>query len=204
MARKIFNIIITVVLILLIVLVVFLFAVRMSGKTPSLFGYSVYRVQSGSMEPKLSVGDVILVKSCDPEDIHMGDIITYKVTHGAMTGSTITHRVVQEPEERDGVYYFVTKGDANNVTDEEISFDVIEGKYVKSLYLIDKLYSFFLSPVGLITFVGVIILLFGYEMISLILSYKAIDEKDDDYYAPKNRKPKKKRVKHKNTAKKAK
>lgn len=204
MVRKIFNIITTVVLIVLIVFVIFLFIVRMNGNTPSLFGYSVFRVQTGSMVPTLNVDDVILVKSCEPEDIHRGDIITYQVTSGHMAGATITHRVYQEPEERDGVYYFVTKGDANNTPDEEISFDVVQGKYVKTLYLIDKLYSFFLSPAGLIVFIGVIVVLFGYEMISLIISYKATDEKDEEYYAPPNRKPKKKRRKNKTPSKKAK
>lgn len=202
MVRKIINIASTVLLIAMIALVVFLFVIRMNGNTPSLFGYSVYRVQTGSMEPTLKVGEVILVKSCDPEDIHEGDIITYKMTYGSLAGQTITHRVAQEPEVRNGVYYFRTKGDNNNALDEEITFDVIQGKYVKTLALVDRLYSFFLSPLGLIVFIGVIVLLFGYEMIALIVSYKATDEKDEDYYAPKNKKPKKKRTKHKQIFKK--
>lgn len=205
MVRKIINIITTVVLIVLIVIVVFLFIMRMSGSTPSLFGYSVFQVQTGSMEPTLKVGDVILVKHVDPEDILLGDIITYEADIGEMRGKTITHRVAVEPVERNGEYFFRTKGDkAGAAMDEEISYNVVKGKYVKTLHLLDKLYSFFLSPIGLITFVGLIILLFGYEMISLIVSYKTLDEKDDDYYEPPNRKPKKKRVKNKKTDRKPK
>ena len=196
MVRKIFNIITTVILILLVALVVFIFITRMSGQTPSIFGYSVFRVQTDSMTPTLNVGDVILVKECEPEDVKLGDIVTYAVTTGRLSGQTITHRVAEEPVERNGVYYYRTKGDkAGAALDEEFSYDVLKGKYVRTLPFLNKLYGFFLSPAGLINFIAVIIVLFGYEMISLIVSYKASGEKDDDYYAPQNRKPKKKRKK---------
>ena len=198
MAKKIFNIISTVILIILIVLVVFIFITRMTGNTPTIFGYHIYRVQTDSMVPTLNVGDVILVKNTAAEDIREGDIITYRALEGDLAGQTITHRVNQPPEERDGVYYFVTKGDKEGaVVDKEVSYDQVEGKYVRTIPLIDKMYTFFLSPGGLITFVGLIIVLFGYEMISLILSYKSLDEKDEDYYAPPNRKPKHKKKRRK-------
>lgn len=196
MVRKITTILSTVLLVLMIALVVFIFISRASGHTPSIFGNRVYRVQTNSMEPTLAVGDVILVRDCEPEDIHLGDIITYRALSGELKGQTITHRVAIEPEVRGGVYYYRTKGDrAGAALDSEISFSQVEGKYVKTLPLLNKLYSFFLSPIGLISFIILIIVLFGYEMISLIMSYKSIDAKDDDYYAPKNKKPSKKRKK---------
>ena len=198
MAKKIFNVISTVILVVLIALVVFIFVTRMTGNTPTVFGYHVYRVQTDSMVPTLNVGDVILVRDASAENIREGDIITYRVLEGDLAGQTITHRVYQPPEERGGTYYFVTKGDKEGaVPDQEISYDQVEGKYVRTLPWIDKMYTFFLSPTGLITFVGLIIVLFGYEMISLIVSYKSLDEKDEDYYAPPNRKPKHKRKKAK-------
>ena len=196
MVRKIINVITTVILILLIALVVFIFITRMTGNTPSIFGYRVFRVQTDSMVPTLNVGDVILVKDTPAEDIHNGDIITYKCLSGYLSGQTITHRIAMEPEKRKEEYFFVTKGDKEGASlDDEISYSQVEGKYIKTSPYIDKMYSFFLSPAGLITFIGLIIVLFGYEMISLIISYKSIDEKDEDYYAPPNRKPKKKRKK---------
>ena len=196
MVRKIFNVIITIVLILLIVLVVFIFIMRATGSTPTIFGFSIFRVQTDSMIPTLQVGDVILTKQVAPEEIQMGDIVTYECRSGALEGQTITHRVAQEPEERDGVYYFRTKGDKLGAAmDDEISYDQIKGRYVRTLPIVDKMYAFFLSPGGLIAFIAIIVVLFGYEMISLILSYKSIDAKDEDYYAPPNRKAKTKRNK---------
>ena len=198
MAKKILNIVSTVILVLLIVIVVLVFIARATGRSPSLFGYHVFRVSSESMTPTLNVEDVILVKEVPVEEIEEGDIITYVGLEGDFGGKTITHRVIVAPEEIDGVYYLQTKGDIEGASpDPRISYDQVEGKYVKTLPLIDKLYSFFLSPYGLIIFIFVIVALFGYEMISLIMSYKAIDEKDDDYYEPKPKKPRHRRKKNK-------
>lgn len=194
--RKVFNVITTIILIAVVAVVIFVFIARLTGNVPSLFGYSIFRVRSDSMTPTLLVDDVILDKKVKPQDIHNGDIITYDCLSGDLEGQTITHRVVEEPEVRGGIYYYRTKGDKEGtVVDAEIEYSQVEGKYVCTLPLMDKLYSFFLSPYGLITFIFVILVLFGYEMISLILAYRSIDEKDDDYYEPKPRKAKKKRKK---------
>ena len=194
--RKIINIISTVILIALIALVIFLFVVRLSGNSPSIFGYHVLRVSSGSMEPTLMKGDVILVKKTPPNEIRNGDIVTYKSREGVMEGQLITHRVVAEPDVKNGTYYFQTQGDvAGAALDPVINDEQLVGRFVRKLALIDKLYSFFFTPYGLIIFIFVILALFGYEMISLILSYRSLDEKGDDYYAPPNKKPSKKRKK---------
>lgn len=194
MFRKVINILSTILLILLILLVIFLFIMRITGNSPSIFGYHVFRVSSGSMEPVLVKGDVILVKAVPADQISKNDIITYKSREGQMEGEMITHRVVTEPKVVEGTYYFQTQGDAEGASlDPIVSFEQVEGKYVRKVPLIDKLYSFFLTPYGLITFIFIIILLFGYEMISLILTYRSIDIKDDDYYEPKPKKKNKKR-----------
>ena len=196
MFRKVINIITTVLLVLLIILVIFVFICRITGNAPSIFGYHVFRVQTDSMMPTLNVGDVIIVKSTPAEEIEVGDIITYRVISGSLEGQTITHRVVQEPELREGMYYFRTKGDREGaVEDEEVPYDRVEGKYLRTVPVFDKVYTFFLSPAGLITFIAVIMVLFGYEMISLIVSYKSVSVHDDDYYEPKPKKPSKKRRK---------
>lgn len=194
MAKKVINIISTAILVILIVAVVILFITRLSGNAPSLFGYQVFRVSSGSMEPVLMKGDVILVQKVPYTEIKNGDIITYRSREGQMKGQMITHRVVEEPVVKNGTYIFRTKGDIEGAGLDPIVYDdQVQGRYVKKLPFIDKVYSFFFTPYGLIAFIFVILLLFGYEMISLIVSYRSLDEKDDDYYAPKAKKPSKKR-----------
>jgi signal peptidase len=182
MAKKIFNIISTVFLILLIILVAMMFFARFTGNSPSVFGYHFYRVATGSMEPTLMTGDVILVKEAPAESIAKDDIVTYKAKSGEMTGREVTHRVVAEPEIKDGVYWFQTQGDRSGAPlDPRITYDQIIGKFVTKLPILDKVYSFFLTPYGLIAVVAVIIVLFGFEMISLFSTYKNIDEIDEKY-----------------------
>ena len=196
MVKKVFSIISTVILVILVALVVFIFAVRLTGKSPSIFGYHIFRVSSGSMEPTLAIGEVILDKEVPVSEIHEGDIISYNGTRGDFDGKVITHKVITEPYKEDGEWYLQTMGIAEGcVPDYPITYDQVEGKYICSLPFIDKVYTFFLSPYGLIVFVFIIVALFGYEMISLILSYRHIDEYDEEYYAPKNKKKSKKRKK---------
>ncbi len=76
---------------------------------PTLLGYEIYNVTSGSMEPTLPVGSVIYVEHVKPESIQSGDIIAYYVD-----AVVVTHRVV-ENRFVEGV--FVTKGDANEMED---------------------------------------------------------------------------------------
>lgn len=63
--RIIKNIICWGVLAILVLTVIVFMGSKVNGKTPSLFGYSVLRVSTGSMQPELMIGDVILGKSVD-------------------------------------------------------------------------------------------------------------------------------------------
>ncbi|MBQ9680418.1 MAG: signal peptidase I [Ruminococcus sp.] len=194
--RKVFSVLSTILLVAVIILVIVIFIMRLTGHVPSVFGFTIYRVQTDSMEPTLLVGDVIIDKKVAPEDIKKGDIVTYDSLSGDLAGQTITHRVVTDPESRNGTYYYQTQGDKVGAElDPVISYDQIEGKFIRKIPWLNTLYSFFLSPYGLVTFILIILVLFGYEMIRLVVAYKSFDDKDDDYYEPKPKKPSKKRKK---------
>ena len=181
MFKKVFNIISTIVLIVLIIVVIFIFYTRATGNVPELFGYQIYRVSSGSMAPKLQIGDVILSHKVDPADIHTGDIITYMGTEGDYKDKLITHEVVSEPKYENGHYVIHTQGIVQGAQqDPPISEEQVKGRLVTKLTILNSLYTFFLSPYGLIAFILVIIVLFGFEMISLIVSYRRIDEGTDE------------------------
>lgn len=187
--KKVWNVFSTIILIVLVLFVIFAFITRLSGEAPSVFGFTLYRVQSESMSPTLKVGDVILDKKTPAEDIKKNDIVTFECLTGDYAGHTITHRVVEEPECRSGYYYFQTKGDKDgSPLDDIISYDQIKGKYLCTIPGMNKLYSFLLSSYGIIVLIVLIILLFGYEMIALMGSYKTLDSKDDmilEYLAKK-------------------
>jgi len=73
------------------------------------FGWQVDAVLSGSMEPQLKVGSLVVTHSVDPETIAVGDIITFHPT--TVDENLITHRVVGIGH--NSPIHFETKGDAN-------------------------------------------------------------------------------------------
>lgn len=193
---KIFRILGTILLIFLLAVIVLVFNARLRGEAPNVFGYQVYIVSSPSMEPELMVGDVILVKETDIENIKVGDTITYKGEEGELRGKFITHKVVEGPTRVGDRYKLTTRGIKPGAADDpEIYDDQVLGVYLKTIPFLDKVYSFFLKPYGIIVFIFIIIILFGYELIALVLSYNSLDYPDEDEEDLHNDKSKKKKKK---------
>lgn len=82
-------------------------------------------IATGSMEKELYVGDVAIIQKCNANDVNVGDIIEYQ-----MEGYTVIHRIVQK-NQKNGEFYFVTKGDNNNAPDvAEVREDQLIGKVI--------------------------------------------------------------------------
>ena len=177
--RIIKNVIFVIVMAVLISFMIITLTARINGGTPSLFGHALYRVSSGSMEPFLHVGDIILSKSCDPMELKNGDIITYNGTSGQFAGKRVTHRVVEEPyyNDADGEYYLVTKGDDNPVKDTPIKTSQVTGIFVDKIEFLKWVYDIFVTPWGLLILIALIILAFFNEIVIFI---KALIGHDDD------------------------
>lgn len=112
---KVLNIIGQVMLYFVVIFMILLNIFSINNK--SFFGFRVYRVISGSMQPTLQIGDIIIIRK--EKEYHINDIITYD------TGlTTVTHRI--KSIDNNGV---VTKGDANDVNDDVFNVDKIVGKY---------------------------------------------------------------------------
>ncbi|MEK6230128.1 MAG: signal peptidase I, partial [Actinomycetota bacterium] len=71
-------------------------------------------VMSGSMEPAIRTGDVIVAKPISPIDARVGDVVTYKEPHGE--SRLITHRV-KTMQALQGKVRFTTQGDANDTSE---------------------------------------------------------------------------------------
>ena len=181
--KKVFRVLIiiknivlwTVIAFLALVLIVSMYS-RLAGKAPSLFGYSLYRVSSGSMQPELMVGDIILVQQCDGATVLEDDIVSYNGTKGEMEGRLVTHRVVKAPYTRDGETWLVTRGDANKSDDPPITADQVTGKLVTKLSFLNWMFDFFATPFGLLTLIGLIILAFFNEIVLLVKSILGIED----------------------------
>lgn len=77
---------------------------------PLVFHGRTFAVLSGSMQPTLGVGDLVLEKRIAAPDIHVGDIVTFRSPEDG--SKLITHRV-RRVAISDGIVKVTTKGDAN-------------------------------------------------------------------------------------------
>lgn len=153
--KTIFKYILSPILIIIVILNLYIVFQKLThpNQVVTIFGVRTYIVSSGSMEPFLKVGDIILVDKVDSADsINVDDIITF--THG--TGTDITHRVV-EIKEINNIKHFVTKGDNNNSIDEkEVKFENIRGRYKNKINGIGKIILDIKTSFGAISFVVII------------------------------------------------
>ncbi len=95
-------------------------------KIPSVFGYKPFIVLSGSMETEIHKGDLIIAKTVLPETLQVNDVIAFRDAENTVT----THRII-DIVVRDGITYFITKGDNNNTQDQNlVEYGDVEGLYV--------------------------------------------------------------------------
>ncbi len=109
-------------------------AVVRPNETPAFLGYKMYVIISGSMQPELEVGDIVVVKKINPNDLKKDDVISFR------KGQTIiTHRIV-EVKNAEEKLQFLTKGDNNNTNDKDLVSDKeIEGIVVNKIQKIGKI-----------------------------------------------------------------
>lgn len=129
---------------------------------PGFFGYHMYNVISGSMEPSVKVGSLIYVRAQEPSEIKEKDIIAF---YGSSEdGSIITHRVL---ENNAVAGRFRTKGDANDAEDlEPVEYDDYIGKVTFVIPYMGELFAIMSSMQGkiaaaCITILGALLSVFG-------------------------------------------
>lgn len=109
------------------------------AECPTIFGYSTAVIVSGSMEPALSVDDLILSHAQD--SYVEGDIITFH------SGSSLTtHRIAEVTEAG-----YITRGDANNAADlEVVPQDAVVGRVVGRVSHVGSVLAFLKTPLGML------------------------------------------------------
>lgn len=111
---------------------------------PRFFGYHIYSVVSGSMEPAIPTGSLVYIREAAPEGIAVGDVVAF---YGAAdSASIITHRVV---ENRVVMGEFITKGDANQTQDmNPVPYARLIGKVERSIPRAGAIAAVFTSARG--------------------------------------------------------
>jgi len=117
-------------------------------RVPDFMGYKPFIVLSGSMEPTILAGDIIVTKNIAPEQIVKGDVIAFR----AEKNTVVTHRVT-DVQTANGVS-FLTRGDANTGADARaVSVEELEGIYHWRVAGVGKFAMFLQTPIGMLIFV---------------------------------------------------
>lgn len=154
----------------LILVLIILLCIPLS--VPRLFGYEVYNVISGSMEPTIPVGSLVYIKHMDATEIAVEDVIAFYSPNNPE--ATITHRVI---EKDDSTREFITKGDANAQEDlAPIPYEYLVGRVELSLPYLGNILSGFVNGNGKMAVIGLVVL-------SVVLQIAAM-------YLPKGKKKK--------------
>lgn len=134
--RQIVSIVLFILLALLLVYNIALISqsVINPSKTPSFLGIKTYTIVSGSMQPELNIGDIVVVKEVSDKELNVNDIIAYRSGQ-----NVVTHRIV-DINYINGQKQYITKGDYNNIEDDEIlTIELIEGKVVNKIKYIGNI-----------------------------------------------------------------
>jgi signal peptidase len=123
-------------------------ALLVFSKFPIPGNYKIMTVLSGSMEPTVKTGSIVVVK---PEkNYKVGQIITFQLPRYKVP---ITHRIFEIDRAQTPPVY-ITKGDANNSPDSwRISENQIVGKVLFSMPYLGYLVDFVKKPIGFITLI---------------------------------------------------
>jgi len=129
---------------------------------PKILGATPLTVLTGSMEPAYSPGDIVVVQPVEPEQVRVGDVVTFQPVPDDPT--LLTHRVVAVTWGSDGVAGFVTRGDANGADDDPIVPDQVMGRVAYSIPLIGHLTNASWGPTA-VTVGAVALIAYGVLMV---------------------------------------
>lgn len=133
-----------------------------ADKVPSILGYKPFIVLSGSMETKIHKGDLIFVKEIEPSELVLEDVIAFRDAEETIT----THRII-DIVDKDGITYFITKGDNNTSQDQNlVEFDDVEGIYAGRIPNVGNIMNSLSEPTTIIIIgLGItVIFIIGYSI----------------------------------------
>lgn len=128
---------------------VYLFNARSlaGNQLPMPLGFGAAVVQSGSMEPTLSTGDLLFVRR--QEEYSVGDIVVYQ-----SQGILVVHRIIAAYGQT-----LITQGDANDLADQPFDLSCVKGAVVGSVPVVGYVIDFMKTPKGILLLVGCAVVL---------------------------------------------
>lgn len=127
-----------------VLLLIAVIAICIPISIPRLFGYEMYTVISGSMEPAIPTGSLVYVEQIEASEVEEGDVIAFYSSSD--NGSIITHRVVANQVVSGR---FITKGDANEAEDTTpVEYDRLIGVVAYTIPVLGRILAVVVTPAG--------------------------------------------------------
>ena len=127
------NILLKIIVILLVIILVYILYSKYieKNKVTKICGYGFLVVLTGSMEPEINSGELVIIKEGEYE---VNDVITYEAEN-----LLVTHRII-EKNIINGKIEYICKGDANNENDLKIPENQIQGKVIYHSKVLRRIY----------------------------------------------------------------
>ena len=180
-SNKPISICITIIKVILYVLLISLLLVIIVQKVTkndlSIGGIRIYTIATGSMKPEYQIGDIVISKSTSASELKVGDDVTYMGNSGDFSGKIVTHRI-KAKRQKDGKYYFVTRGIANNIDDPEIDDTQIYGKVIYKTILFSAFGRIMNNIISYYVIFIIVALMVSYQIVKII--YDDEEEIEDE------------------------
>lgn len=153
---------------------------RIFNKDNGLFGYRVFTIITKSMEPELKVGDIILVKETQINEIKKGDNVTYQGMSEDLNGKIITHKVMDFIDEN-GKRIFYTQGINSSTMDPAVYESQIYGVVKYKFIVLSFIYKIITNTFGFIFFIVIpLSYVFVMELKTIVVERNKAKEKEKE------------------------
>lgn len=158
LVKRIFAAVYNLILIILLIVALIFVLDRINNRVTFIFDNAVVIIATGSMEPEIPARSCILIEKTNPEDVRIGDVITFYSDDPAIKNSLNTHRVEGIIEHANG-FEFRTKGDNNTLVDVHTAKgDRLVGRYVRILPLITAIAALLMGRYGMFIIIAFFVL----------------------------------------------
>jgi signal peptidase len=135
----------------LALLVVAVVAIALAANLAPQAGARLLAIRTGSMEPSMPVGSLIVATAVDPDALVIGDVVSVSLDGGA----TLTHRISNIVEQDDS-RMFELKGDANALHDPVLVVPVqVVGRVDVAIPLLGYVLAMLSMPTGIAALLAV-------------------------------------------------
>ncbi len=179
MITKFLSVACSIILVMLLIVGAFMFYFNIKANSFNKRGqeytapFGLYTIISGSMEPNVSVYDVVVAIDEDISKIKVGDIVTFISNWDINYGLTVTHRVVGITKGENGEYQLITKGDNNGSKDGgTVTQHNLVGKVVGRIPALGRLQFFLATKMGwfIVVFIPALAIII-FDMIKIFKLY---------------------------------